>query len=212
MKERARQLMKAGYPFVVFIMATTCAAGAYGQTDGVVSVSAISPQDLARASQDIYATPPSVTLIPQSTEAHSGQIWLRSTDDGLHVWGKVDADEKGFHWPQQKSEMLSSDHIEIWLAASPDVSIPGIGWGNQFGPTELGSLKDCADQVDPHTGDAASGAKDCERWYTEQLQFRQYLRRLFVRQWLIRLHRPSPCVRGLRHDSLRGAQRKLFFR
>lgn len=106
-------------------------------------------------------------------------------DDGFHVWGKIEADEQGFHWPQQKSEMLSSDHIEVWLATSPEVSLPPIGWGNQFGATELASLKNCADQVDPHSGEPASGAKNCERWYNEQLQYRQYLRRLFVRQWLI---------------------------
>lgn len=177
--------MKARGSFLLLFMAMSSWSRAYGRKDDVVGVPAISSLDLARALPDIYLTRPSITLIPHSPDARSGRIWLRATDDGLHVWGKINADEKGFHWPQQKSEMLSGDHIEIWLAASRDVSIPGIGWGNQFGPAELASLKDCANQVDPHTGDAGSGAKDCERWYTGQLQYRHHLRRLFVRQWLI---------------------------
>jgi len=166
-------------------IAITSTSAAYAQTENVVSVPSISREDLARPWENIYATPPSLTLLPHSPQAHGGKIWLRSAEDGIHVWGKIDADEQGFHWPQQKSEMLSSDHIEVWLATSPEVSMPEIGWGNQFGASELGDLKDCADQLDPQTGDAASGAKNCKRWYTEQLQYRQYLRRLFVRQWLI---------------------------
>lgn len=177
--------MKVIFSFVLLTTAMGSPSWTYAQTDSGVSVASISKAALQRASQDIYATPPSLPLITRGSQPHSGAIWLRSTDDGLHVWGKIEADEKGFHWPQQKSEMLSSDHIEVWLATSPEVSMRPIGWGNQFGATELASLKDCADQVDPHSGEAASGAKNCERWYNEQLQYRQYLRRLFVRQWLI---------------------------
>ena len=62
--------------------------------------------------------------------------------------------------------------------------MPTIGWGNQFGTEELGGLKDCAGQND-NSGDQVAGEKNCERWYGEQVQYREYLRRLFVRQWLI---------------------------
>jgi hypothetical protein len=177
--------MRAAFSCLLLTILMSSASGTYAQTDSAVSVASISREDLARMRESIYATPQSLTLLPSSPQAHKGAIWLRSADDGLHVWGKIEADEQGFHWPQEKSEMLSSDHIEVWLATSPQVSMPQIGWGNQFGASELGSLKDCANQVDPHNGDVASGAKDCERWYTEQLQYRQYLQHLFVRQWLI---------------------------
>ena len=178
--------MKVVFSFAVLTIAMNSTSVTYAaHTDNIVRVPSISQKDLARASEDIYATPPTLNLLPHSPQAHDGKIWLRSADDGLHVWGKVEADEQSFHWPQQKSEMLSSDHIEVWLATSPDVSVPEIGYGNQFGAQELGSIKDCAEQADPHTGEAGSGAKDCERWYNEQLRYRQYLRRLFVRQWLI---------------------------
>jgi hypothetical protein len=177
--------MKVFRSFALLMLAMSPVPRTCAQADGIVSVPSLSKGEIARASQEIYTTPPSLTLITHGTQGHNGKIWLRSADDGLHVWGKVEADEQGFHWPQQKSEMLSSDHIEVWLATSLDASMPVIGWGNQFGAQELGSVKDCAKQADPHTSDAASAAKACESWYNEQLQYRQYLRRLFVRQWLI---------------------------
>jgi len=177
--------LKAVFSFAVLAFAVNSPTQIYAQTEAVISVPGISPKDVPQASQNIYATPPTLSLIPHSPQAHSGNIWLRSADDGLHIWGKVEADEQGFHWPQQKSEMLSSDHIEVSLATSTAVPMPEIGWGNQFGTTQLASLKDCANQTDPRTGDAASGVKHCERWYNEQVQYRQDLRRLFVRQWLI---------------------------
>jgi hypothetical protein len=134
--------------------------------------------------QGIFATPPTLTLIPHSPQAHPGDIWLRSTDDGLHIWGRVQADEAALHWPQQKSEMLASDHIEIWLAASPDVPMPTIGWGNQFGATELRDREACMSD-DNFRSHSEEGRKNCAPWYDEQVQYRRDLQRLFARQWLI---------------------------
>lgn len=168
-------------PSLACLLLALCTLAAHAQT---TPVPAATPQDL-RATSDIFSTPPTFTLIQHTPDAHPGSVWLRSTPEGLHLWLKVQADEQGFRWPVQKSEMLSSDHIELWLAASPSVPMPPIGWGNQFGMTTLNSEKDCQGQTDEHTGDAATGVRNCLRWYAEQLQYRQSLRRLFVRQWLI---------------------------
>ena len=154
------------------------------QTSDAVIVSNATLQETIPGSPNVYATPPTFTVTAHSPQSHPGRIWLRSTDDGLHIWGKVQVEEQGFHWPEQKSEMLSSDHIELWLATSPDVPMPAVGWGNQFGAEELASAKDCTGQKDTPVDDA-SAVKTCERWYSQQLQYRQYLQRLFVRQWLI---------------------------
>lgn len=96
----------------------------------------------------LFSTPPTLALIQHSPQARPGSIWLVSADDGLHIWGRVEAEEDGFRWPRQRSEMLSSDHIEVWLAASTEVKMPTIGWGNQFGTKGLASLKDCEEQND----------------------------------------------------------------
>jgi len=133
----------------------------------------------------VYTTSPTLTLIAHSPQAHPGRIWLRSTQEGLHIWGRVEADQQGFRWPRQKSEMLSSDHIEVWLAASPDVPMPPVGWGNQFGTTELATVKDCTPPEQSQAAAQASSDNNCPGWYAEQIQYRQRLEHLFARQWLI---------------------------
>ncbi len=179
--------LRAVFFSVLLLLACGCWSEAKGQSAEsaeIVAVPYVAAQDLMKVAQNIYASPPTLTLVPHSPQAHPGNVWVRATDDGLVVWGKVQVDEKDLRWPQQKSEMLSSDHVEVWLATSPEVPMPTIGWGNQFGTEELGGLKDCAGQND-NSGDQVAGEKNCERWYGEQLQYREYLRRLFVRQWLI---------------------------
>src|ERR1700689_5344685 len=75
---------------------------------------------------DIYTLPPTMLLIPTAPGAHPGKVWVRSSDEGLNIWGRVQVDDDDLHWPKQKSEMLSSDHIELWLSASPEVEMPAI--------------------------------------------------------------------------------------
>jgi hypothetical protein len=182
--------LRAGFSLVLIVLATSSFAQTADQTKvqttGIVTVPNATQSEIVSASQAeraaVYATPPTLTLIPHSPQAHPGDVWLRSTDDGLHVWVRVQADGE-FQLPQQKSEMLSSDHMEVWLATSADVTMPAIGWGNHGGTTTLDSPKDCEDEF--HTSNDGIAVRNCERWYSEQLQYRQYLKRLFVRQWLI---------------------------
>ena len=135
---------------------------------------------------DIHSLPATMNLIPTAPDAHPGKIWVRSTDEGLNIWGQVQMNDNGLHWPNQKSEMLSSDHVEVWLSASPEVEMPPIGYGNQFGENDLKGAADCeplengAGPGDPRTPEI----KDCARWYNEQLEYRKSLERLFTRQWL----------------------------
>ena len=164
-----------------------------GAANHVVPIPSATEQEIAATDQanpypvpqGIYAAPPTMSLIPHSPLAHAGSVWLRSTPNGLHIFGRVQASDDNFRWPRQKSEMLSSDHVEVWLAASPDVSMPDIGWGNQFGPNVLASGKDCAKLLTDINNGSVPQIAACERWYNQQTQYRQYLRRLFVRQWLI---------------------------
>jgi len=173
------------YGMLAIVLAFTLSVLAQSQNEEVTHVPPIAPAAVYRAFQEIYRTPPTLPLIPNSPPARRGDVWLRTTEDGLHIWGKVDRGDQEIRWAQQKSEVLASDHIEVWLAAASDVAMPTVGWGNQFGMQELKSENDCADLTDPHTGDKASGRRNCERWYEEQRRYRQQFRRLFARQWLI---------------------------
>jgi len=77
--------------FLLLAMAMNSARQTNAQNDSVISVPSISPEDLPRASHSIYASPPSLPLIPHSPQARPGSIWVRSTDDGLHMYGKCPA-------------------------------------------------------------------------------------------------------------------------
>lgn len=175
------------YGMLVTVVAFSSSVLAQSQNEEVTHVPPIAAAEVNRAFQEqaIYRTPATLPLIPNAPQAHSGNVWLRTTEEGLHVWGKVDRGDQEIRWAQQKSEILASDHVEVWLAAATNVAMPAIGWGNQFGMSELKSQSDCAEATDSHTGDNASGRKNCERWYEEQRRYRQQLGRLFVRQWLI---------------------------
>jgi hypothetical protein len=82
--------------------------------------------------------------------------------------------------------MLSSDHVEVWLSTAANVDMPPIGYGNQFGETDLKSPDDCVPKDDngkpgdPNTADVA----DCRRWFANQVEYRKQFVRLFTRQWL----------------------------
>lgn len=166
------------------LVATPCVL-AHSQTQEATHVPPIAKDAVVRAFQDIYSTPPTLPLIPNSPQAPHGNVWLRTTEDGLHIWGKVDRRDQEIRWAQQKSEILTSDHVEVWLAAASDVQMPAVGWGNQFGMQELKSANDCSDFGDSQTGEKGAGAKNCQRWYEEQRRYREQFRRLFMRQWLI---------------------------
>lgn len=150
------------------------------QTAPVIAIHSGLPQG------DIHALPATMELIPKAAGAHPGKIWVRSSDQGLDIWGQVQIPNNDLRWPKQKSEMLASDHVEVWLSASPEVEMPPIGYGNQFGEIDLKSAADCT----PVENGGGPGdpripkIKDCERWYNQQVDYRKQLERLFTRQWL----------------------------
>lgn len=150
---------------------------AYGQDAGVTVI----PARADRYDSQLGRTPrppATVNLIPQSSDGRVGRIWITSSSDGLLVEGEVEGAEPD--WPANPGEMLAKDHVEVWLAASPKVTLPPIGWGNQFGEQDLASEAGC-DQVSDQKIDTAA----CRAWFQEQVRYREQFRRLFVRQWLV---------------------------
>ena len=110
---------------VLLLLASGCwreAKGQSAESAEIVTVPYVTAQGLVKVALNIYASPPTLTLVPHSPQAHPGSVWVRAIDDGLVVWGKVQVDREKIRWPQQKSEMLSSDHVEVWLATSPEVA------------------------------------------------------------------------------------------
>lgn len=135
---------------------------------------------------DLSSGPATFNLIPKEPGARTGKIWVRYAEDGLHIYGQVDANPNDVRWPVEKKDMLSSDHAEVWLSTTANIDMPPIGYGNQFGETDLKTPEDCVPKDDegkpgdPNTPDVAA----CRRWYATQLEYRKQFERLFTRQWL----------------------------
>jgi len=129
--------------------------------------------------------PADLTLTPHGEGARHGQIWLQNIGFGFLIVGQVDGARPEF--PRNKNLILEKDHVEIWLADGKDPDLPPIGWGNQFGETTLPHGADsCAEWA--HKGlapDTSPAEKRCRTWADDQVHYRTYLRRLFVRQWLV---------------------------
>lgn len=130
---------------------------------------------------------PDLTLTPKEAGGRSGQLWVRNVGSGLLIAGQVDGSAPDF--PRNQSQILAKDHIEVWLAAAPDVPLPAIGWGNQFGEQLLPKGPDsCADWVKEQSPDAPNKSEieqKCRSWATRQQQYRTAFKKLFVRQWLL---------------------------
>jgi hypothetical protein len=121
---------------------------------------------------------PTFELLPQSPSARRGRIWITNSTFGLTIQGEVDGPKPA--WPSARPEILSKDHIEVWLAAEPKLTLPPIGWGNQFGENHLASENAC------NAADAHIEKPDaCKAWFHRQVKYREQFNRLFVRQWLL---------------------------
>jgi hypothetical protein len=131
--------------------------------------------------------PPDVTLIPHREGARNGHLWIRNVGFALIIAGEVDGDAPDF--PKNQNWILSKDHVEVWLAASTDVPMPVIGWGNQFDQNEFPKGQDsCADFGKGDRGAPDSlevRQKKCREWVATQQRYRPVFKRLFVRQWLL---------------------------
>ena len=136
----------------------------------------------------LFSEPPDITLVPRGQGARHGHLWIRTWPDGLIIAGKVDGGPPGF--PYTKDQIMSRDHVEVWLTGAPDVDLPKIGWGNQHEDVTLDKgAESCADWVktDPQANSRVNfdPLKACQEWAATQVRYRPYFQRLFARQWLM---------------------------
>lgn len=126
---------------------------------------------------------PDITLVPRGEGARHGQLWIRTVAQsgtyGLYIAGRVDGGQPDF--PSTRDLLPSKDHIEIWLAGSRDVNLPEIGWNQDV--TLPKGAESCEDWASQRGG--LGEVKGCQEWAASQVRYRQYFKRLFVRQWLL---------------------------
>lgn len=114
--------------------------------------------------------PLALELVPV-TGGRIGKVWLRETDDGILILSRITGSRP--RYARFPLEVNSRDHVDLWLVTASEVGMPDIGWGHQFGLTNCREYK----------GPSLIGAEDCQSWAARQVEFRNLLRRLFVRHW-----------------------------
>ena len=99
------------------------------------------------------------------------------------IAGHVDGSAPAF--PASAAELMSNYDIEVWLSAVPNPELPVIGWGNQFGDTELPKGENSCAEIGKSRGQEPdkAGIEECAEWARKQKSYRAQFRRLFSRQW-----------------------------
>ncbi|MGH9740299.1 MAG: hypothetical protein ACRD4X_17185 [Candidatus Acidiferrales bacterium] len=132
---------------------------------------------------------PDVVLTAKGKGARPGRLWIRNAGDGLLIAGEIDGGPPNF--PRDQKSLVAKDHLEVWLAAGVDPIFPAIGWGNQFGETQLPDGSASCTNPDSEEGssmfqpNSPKSLRACRAWAAKQQTYRRYFRRLFLRQWLL---------------------------
>lgn len=132
---------------------------------------------------------PDIVLTAKGKGARPGRLWIRNTGDGLLIAGDIGGGPPNF--PQGQASTLEKDHLEIWLAAGVDPIFPAIGWGNQFGETQLPNGAASCTNPDSEEGssmfqpNSPKSLRACRQWAAKQQTYRRYFGRLFLRQWVL---------------------------
>jgi len=127
--------------------------------------------------------PATFVLTPKLAGARNGRLWIRNTQTGLLIVGKVDGPDP--QWSTERGDLLTKDHIEVWIAGATAIRLPPVEWAME----ELNSADDCLKAVDAEPASvAANEVEECKTWYAKQTLYRTLLKRLFVRQFVFTSH------------------------
>jgi hypothetical protein len=119
--------------------------------------------------------PPDAVNLVAAGGGLTGKIWFRQGDEGLLIYGKVNA--KRPQLPRIPLEIRTHSHIDLWISGAGSVSMPEIGWGSQFGYTN------CEEYLANNEKREKGAAEKCRNWSAQQEAYRNHLRKLFVRRW-----------------------------
>jgi hypothetical protein len=170
---------------LLFLFGTTVSARQHSP----VSVPEVHRANFGGSISSYSSAAPQIVLTPKSKGARPGRVWIRNVGDGLLIVGDIQGGPADF--PRDQNSLFSKDHVEIWLAAGVDPILPAIGWGNQFGQTQLPDGAASCSDPDTEQGSSmfdTSSPKSllaCREWAAKQQTYRRYFQRLFMRQWIL---------------------------
>ena len=176
-------------PVIAIALGLLCAPLLCAQEPAAISVPEFHAASFGGSIAAFTAAPPDVVLTGKQSDSRRGRLWIRNAGTGLLIAGEVQGGPPSF--PRDQSSLLARDHIEIWLAAGADPIFPPIGWGNQFGQTQLPNGRASCANPDSEQGNSmfeATSTKslhECREWVVKQEAYRRYFSRLFLRQWIV---------------------------
>lgn len=177
--------MRIALAAFVFLFGTTLSA----QQRGPVTVPETHAANFTGSISGYSSTVPDIVLTPKSKAARPGRLWIRNVGDGLLIAGDIQGGPADF--PRDQNSLLAKDHVEIWLAAGVDPIFPPVGWGNQFGETQLPDGGASCSNPDSERGSSMfdttspKSLRACREWAATQQTYRKYFQRLFLRQWIL---------------------------
>jgi hypothetical protein len=137
------------------------------------------------APHDWRAKPSTFNLITVDPRARSGKVWIRKSAEGLVVAGQVDGPPPDF--PPSAAGLMTKDHVEIWLAVTPNPEFDTMVWDYRQGSIALPegekSCPDAAAEGDIPEEERERWVENCQKWVRWQRSYRAQLTRLFARQW-----------------------------
>ncbi|MBV9761844.1 MAG: hypothetical protein JO340_14880 [Acidobacteriaceae bacterium] len=122
---------------------------------------------------------PTLRLVPQATGARAGAVRITKDDAGLVIDGSVTGPFPEF--AKSQSDLMTGDHVELWLNLVRNPELPPLGWGHQFGDELLPKGEESCSEVLKDKRPEAQA--NCQSWAKAQSARRTYFRRLFTRQW-----------------------------
>ncbi|MDE3109920.1 MAG: hypothetical protein KGL02_08260, partial [Acidobacteriota bacterium] len=170
---------------VAIALALFCAPLLCAQEPAEISVPEFHSASFSGSVSAFAATPADIVLTGKQSGSRRGRLWIRNVGAGLLIAGEVQGGPPDF--PRDQNSLFSKDHVEIWLAAGADPIFPPIGWGNQFGQTQLPNGAASCANPDSEQGSSMFEAnspkarRECREWVARQETYRRYFRRLFLR-------------------------------
>ncbi len=171
---------------VVLILASAASSPLSAQIDGAV----LDPPPPSYANPGIWEWL-DLEPTPGVRSPFDSKVWLGVGDEGLVVAGRVRGEQP--RWPTTAESVGDAVHFEVAVALAPTLDPPPIGWGNQFGPTELASEDECRSGAEAPSERTRAAEQQCVSWFRDQALHRSRLRRLFLRHWLLAA---GPSYRG----------------
>jgi len=117
---------------------------------------------------------PSTLDLVATGQGRAGKVRVRQIPEGLVIAGRISGRQPEYY--RFPADRQNGSYVGLWLASTPRIEMPEVGWGNQFGLTNCKTALADAGRNDPFN-------PYCRSWESLQSVYRAQLRGVFTRHW-----------------------------